>query len=166
MTDVRDEEFDELVRRHHAALHAYARAMCRDRWTAEEAVQETLLRAWKYQDSYARRGSFEGWLIRICRNCITDLAQRASRTEEIELVELAVEPDRASELHDLLEQLPLAHREVVLLCGVMGYDYDSAATILDVPVGTVRSRLSRARQSLVAMLDAAAVDRVDGWGRA
>ena len=151
---VRERDFDELVRRHAGAVTAYARAMCRDRWTAEEAVQETFLRAWKYQDSFARRGSFEGWLIRICRNCVIDLAQRAARADLTELAELevAVEPDRAGELHDLLDQLPLAHREVVLLCGVMGYDYDSAAAILDVPVGTVRSRLSRARQSLGTML--------------
>ena len=56
-------------------------AAVRDRSLAEEAVQETFLRAWKYQDSFARRGSFEGWLIRICRNCVIDLAQRAARTD-------------------------------------------------------------------------------------
>ena len=87
---VHERDFDELVRRHAGAVHAYARAMCRDRWTAEEAVQETFLRAWKYQDSFARRGSFEGWLIRICRNCVIDLAQRAARSDATELAELEV----------------------------------------------------------------------------
>jgi RNA polymerase sigma-70 factor (ECF subfamily) len=149
---VHTSEFDDLVRRHSGAVMAYARAMCRDRWQAEEAVQETFLRAWKYQDTFADRGSFEGWLIRICRNCVIDLAHRAARTEEIELVEVAIQPDHAGEVDDLLNRLPVAQREVVLLCGVLGYDYESAAVILDVPIGTVRSRLSRARQSLDASL--------------
>ena len=149
---MRARAFDELVRQHAGAVTSYARAMCRDRWQAEEAVQETFLRAWKYQDSFAKRGSFEGWLIRICRNCVIDLAAREARAHDLEVVEIAVEPDRAGEVHDLLARLPTAQREVVLLCGVLGYDYESAATILDVPLGTIRSRLSRGRQSLEAML--------------
>ena len=151
---MREDTFDDLVRRHAGAVTAYARALCRDRWRAEEAVQETFLRAWKYLDSYDRRGSFEGWLIRICRNCIIDLAHRDARESEehAEHADIAVGPDHVSEIHDLLARLPIAQREVLVLCRLLGYDYDSAATILDVPVGTVRSRLSRARDNLEALL--------------
>ncbi len=151
---MREQEFDDLVRRHAGAVTAYARAITRDRWEAEEAVQETFLRAWKYLDSFDRRGSFEGWLIRICRNCVVDLAARAARREHPvpEVSDRAVSPDRRGEVHDLLRRLPLPQREVLLLCGVLGYDYDAAAAILDVPVGTVRSRLHRARGGLAALL--------------
>ena len=51
-------------------------------------------------------------------------------------------------MHDLIERLPAEQREVVALCGVLGYDYAAAAEILDVPVGTIRSRLHRARAAL------------------
>lgn len=151
---MREETFDDLVRRHAGAVTAYARALCGDQWRAEEAVQETFLRAWKYLDSYDRHGSFEGWLIRICRNCVIDLAHRDARDsdDQTERVEIAVAPDHVTEIHDLLARLPLAQREVLVLCRLLGYDYDSAAIILDVPVGTVRSRLSRARDNLEELL--------------
>jgi RNA polymerase sigma-70 factor (ECF subfamily) len=154
---MREETFDDLVRRHTGAVTSYARALCRDRWHAEEAVQETFLRAWKYLGSYDRRGSFEGWLIRICRNCVIDLAHRDARGVDEhpsppDQADLAVGPDHVTELHDLLDRLPLAQREVLVLCRLLGYDYDSAAIILDVPVGTVRSRLSRARDNLELLL--------------
>ena len=146
---MREVDFDVLVRRHGRAVHTYARSLTRDRWQAEEAVQETFLRAWKYQDSYSSRGSFEGWLIRICRNCIIDLAQRESRHDgRVDLIEPTVDADCVGELHELLARMPLAHREVIVLCRVLGYDYESAAAILDIPVGTVRSRLNRAREHL------------------
>ena len=152
---MRETDFDELVRRHAGAVAAYARAITRNGWDAEEAVQETFLRAWKYLDTFDRRGSFEGWLIRICRNCVIDLAERDSRREQptADVIELAIEPDHRGEVHDLLDRLPLPQREVLVLCGMFGYDYEAAAHILDVPVGTVRSRLSRARAGLAELLD-------------
>ncbi len=157
---MRDTDFDLLVRRHTGSVSAYARALCRDTWQAEEATQETFLRAWKYLDSYSNKGSFEGWLLRICRNCITDLAAREARHggATSELIDVGVEPDQVSELHELLRRLPLAQREVLVLCRFLGYDYDAAATILDVPIGTVRSRLSRARDNLDALLHASDPD--------
>jgi RNA polymerase sigma-70 factor (ECF subfamily) len=151
---MRPEAFDDLVRRHAGAVTAYARALTRDRWAAEEAVQETFLRAWRYLDSFDRRGSFEGWLLRICRNCVIDLAHRRTAEHPVcDVVEIPVPPDGRSEVHDLLDRLPLPQREVLVLCGVFGYDYESAAQILDVPVGTVRSRLHRARAGLAALID-------------
>ena len=161
---MREQRFDELVRRHGGAVGAYARAVSRDRWQAEDAAQETFLRAWKYLDSYDHRGSFEGWLIRICRNVVIDLA--ASDTGDLEPLpperEHPVAPDHRSEVHELVALLPLPQREVLVLCGIIGYDYERAAQILDVPVGTVRSRLSRARAGLADLLadDAGALDGV------
>jgi RNA polymerase sigma-70 factor (ECF subfamily) len=153
---LRDATFDALLRQHVSAVHAYARALTRDPWTAEDVAQETLLRAWKYLDTYSARGSFEGWLLRICRNCVIDMAARESKYDKcVELEDVAVFDDEPGDVYDLLSHLPLVHREVIVLCRVLGYDYESAATILEVPVGTVRSRLNRARDGLDQLLRAA-----------
>lgn len=141
-------QFDQLVARHATAVTAYARAVAANRWEAEDAVQETFLRAWKYLDSFRGHGSFEGWLIRICRNCIVDLARKHPTEPEDRMPEQVEHPDHSSDVHDLIERLPLEQREVVALCGVLGYDYAAAATLLEVPVGTIRSRLHRARAAL------------------
>jgi RNA polymerase sigma-70 factor (ECF subfamily) len=140
--------FDELVRAHAGAVAAYARSVASDRWTAEDAVQETFLRAWRYLDTFDGRGSFEGWLIRICRNCLVDLAARPAPEPRRTFPEVSAPPDSSHEIYEILERLPLPQREVVALCGLLGYDYESAAALLDLPVGTVRSRLHRARAAL------------------
>jgi len=149
---VSERRFDELVRRHHRAVLAYARATT-SASIAEDAVQETFLRAWKYFDSFRGEGSFEGWLIRICRRCIIDLAAREQRLSVGSVPTIAEAPDHQAETMMLIEGLSLQHREVLALCGLLGYDYETAARVLDVPVGTVRSRLSRARAQLVEALD-------------
>ncbi|HEV7887833.1 MAG TPA: RNA polymerase sigma factor [Acidimicrobiales bacterium] len=152
---MRDREFEGLVRAHAGAVSAYARAVCGDRWLAEEAVQETFLRAWRYLDSFRGDGSFEGWLLRICRNCLTDLANRADRPEvalALEWHDQAQPPDLSAELELLLGSLSVVQREAVALCGLLGYSYDAAAVLLDVPVGTIRSRLSRARAGMAEAL--------------
>ena len=152
----RDDRFDDLVRAHHRAVSAYARALTADRHLAEDAVQETFLRAWRYLDSYRSSGSFEGWLLTICRRCVIDLAQReqrhpvaeAARADEAPRSVPHQAPDHSGDVLDLVAGLPLPQREVLVLCGWLGYDYEEAATLLEVPVGTVRSRLHRARAAL------------------
>lgn len=131
---------------------AYARATT-SASIAEDAVQETFLRAWKYFDSFRGDGSFEGWLIRICRRCIVDLAQREQRSQAAPIPAIAQAPDHQAETMMLIEGLSAQHREVLALCGLLGYDYETAGRVLDVPVGTVRSRLSRARAALGEALD-------------
>ncbi len=155
---MRRSRFERLVREHMAAVTAYARALSNDPWLVDDAVQETFLRAWKYQDSFRGEGSFEGWLLRICRNAVVDQATRRSteRHPPIETDEPSLgRHEDVVDLDDALRQLPVAQREIITLCGVLGYDYESAASLLDVPVGTVRSRLSRARTALATVLDAA-----------
>ncbi len=128
---------------------------------ADDAVQETFLRAWRYFDSFRGDGSFQGWLIRICRRCIIDLEARHRRTDALELdsLRLAVPADHRSETMALIGGLPSGQREVLVVCGILGYSYDSAADILDLPVGTVRSRLHRARAALAAAMAASPGER-------
>lgn len=147
MTD--NNRFDALVRNHTAAVSTYARAISSDQWIAEEAAHETFVRAWQYLDSFRGEGSFEGWLLRICRNCVTDIAARRWKETPLETIpdEGVIDADTLA-VDELLSTLPLPQREVVTLCGVLGYDYQAAADILGIPIGTVRSRLSRARTNL------------------
>jgi RNA polymerase sigma-70 factor, ECF subfamily len=147
-----DRRFAQLLRVHASPVAAYARATAPDAWTAEDAVQETFLRAWKYRDTFRAKGSFEGWLIRICRNCVIDLAARSPAQPTADLPERAEHPDTLHDLYDLLGRLPVRQREVVALCGLLGYDYVGAAELLDVPIGTVRSRLHRARTAIAEQL--------------
>jgi RNA polymerase sigma-70 factor (ECF subfamily) len=147
-----DRRFAQLTSSHTGAVLAYARSVAADRWTAEDAVQETLLRAWKYRDSFRGSGSFEGWLIRICRNCLIDIATKPVDRPVSELPEQISESDPPHELYDLLARLPVHQREVVALCAILGYDYAGAAELLGVPIGTIRSRLHRARVSIAEQL--------------
>ena len=146
--------FDGLVRAHAGAVAAYARAVAPDPWTAEDAVQETFLRAWKYLDSFRGHGSFEGWLIRICRNCLIDLAARRPPEPSDSLPEPIQAPDTSNEIYEILARLSIEQREVVALCGLLGYEYASAADLLGLPVGTIRSRLHRARATISEQLAA------------
>lgn len=157
-----DRTFERLVRAHADAVHAYARALTNDPWLAEEAVQMTFVRAWKYQDSFRGEGSYEGWLLRICRNLVVDLAAKRRHDQSIDdLVEGPAHHDDATtvtELGEALSRLPAAQREVLTLCGLLGYDYAAAAELLDVPIGTVRSRLHRGRATLDSLLSTSSGD--------
>ena len=148
-----DRRFAQLLNRHVAVVASYARAMAPDPWTAEDAVQETLLRAWKYRDTFLASGSFEGWLIRICRNCLVHVAARGPVELRSELPELPDTGDSHVELYDLLHRLPIHQREVLVLCGMLGYDYAGAAELLGLPIGTIASRVHRARKALAEQLE-------------
>lgn len=152
---ISDRRFAQLARDHAGAVAAYARAVAPDRWTADDAVQETFLRAWKYRDSFRAAGSFEGWLIRICRNCLVDFAAKTFAQPIPEVPEVAEHADGVYELYDLIARLPVQQREIVAVCALLGFDYASAAELLDVPIGTVRSRLHRARAAIAGQLDEA-----------
>ena len=115
-------------------------------------MQETFLRAWRYRESFRASGSFEGWLIRICRNCLIDRASKPIDAPTDTFPDAAESPDGVRELYDIIARLPIHQREVVAVCALLGYDYVGAAELLDVPVGTVRSRLHRARAAIAAQL--------------
>ncbi len=151
--------FENMVRAHSGAVQAFARAHTSDPWLAEEAAHVTFVRAWKYRESFRGEGSYEGWLLRICRNVIADLAAKSCREESIDEVELlpaATEEDHgpgAAEIEAALAEVSDTLRGALMLCGALGYDYGSAAEMLDVPVGTVRSRVHRGRAALSSALD-------------
>ena len=138
-------------------LRAVAVMMTRDRTNADDLVQDTLVQAIAAKDSYTIGTNFAGWAYRIMRNRHISLIRRR-RFNTVSLDDpaaLAVgsygnqESYIAQiELARALKTMPLAQREAVLLVGAMGLDYEEVSKILGCAVGTVKSRVSRGRDSL------------------
>ncbi len=138
-------------------LRRYAHGLVSDRDRADDLVQDTLERAWSRFSMWQRRGESRAWMFGIMHNHFVDRlrAQRA-RPEEGAADEPAELPQRPMqtdglELRDLdrlLQRLPPEQREVLLLVGVEELSYREVAMAIGVPIGTVMSRLSRARARL------------------
>ena len=143
------ESFDEVVRREAASVSRYALSLTRNSHLAEDVVQETFLRAWRYWESFRGSSTRQAWLIRICRNVAFDMlkTQRNFLTLDSATASTLDESRPLVETTEELAALSLEHREVLVLVDLLGFDYISTAEILDCRVGTVRSRLSRARES-------------------
>lgn len=144
-----EQQFDAVMRENFASVSAYARTATSHRHIAEEAVQETFIRAWRYWPTFRNESTVISWLITICRRVIIDLVQKETTAVELPQ-EIADRHDdyELTALQELVSHLPLPQREVIVLCAFLGFDYETAASTLNIPVGTVRSRLARARESL------------------
>jgi RNA polymerase sigma-70 factor (ECF subfamily) len=170
--------FEELALPLLPALYNVASWLSQNATDAEDLVQETFLKALRGFDSFEPGTNFKAWIFRILRN--TYLTSRSGlharrtvsleeelqeadsgpglypegaidrATPEINLIRSA---DRAT-LHTAMEKLPAPLLEVILLCDVEEMKYKEIATVLDIPIGTVMSRIARARASLRKLLDA------------
>ena len=144
------------------ALRRYARALCRDPSEADDLVQDCLEKAIARWSSRREEASLRAWLLTILRNLfISGRRQRARRGwyDTLDATEHEGTPpaqDAGLHMRDIaaaLAALPREQREVVLLVTVDDLSYEETARVLDVPVGTVMSRLSRARERLRRSLD-------------
>ncbi|NMM11109.1 MAG: sigma-70 family RNA polymerase sigma factor [Polaromonas sp.] len=144
------------------SLRRYARGLTADRDRADDLVQDTLERAWGRFSMWQKRGEIRAWMFGIMHNAFVDRTRSLrSRPEDSagdevpELVERATQTDRLEmrDLDRLLQRLPHEQREVLLLVGVEELSYREVAGALGVPVGTVMSRLSRARERLRAEME-------------
>jgi len=150
MNERSEAAFDRIVRENSQPVRRYALHLLRDPWLADDAMQETFLRAWKYWPSSDVSENVQAWLIRIRRNVSFDMMSRRVETaglREANLVAFGSTTMR-HDLTALLNMLSLEHREVLYLVDVLGYDYATVAEALEVKMGTVRSRLNRARSAL------------------
>ncbi|MBE7424366.1 MAG: sigma-70 family RNA polymerase sigma factor [Zoogloeaceae bacterium] len=158
-------QFDQTVRAYSADLYRYAWWLCRDRFTAEELVQETFARAWKNWDSLADLGAVKAWLITILRNERARLYERKrldisdDDPQDLELPSHE-RPGDHLELEQLVGELPPAYREPLVLQVLGGYDCREIAEMLGTTEGAVMTRLTRARQALRAHLSEPAKARV------
>ena len=151
--------FSELVRASQADVYRFALHLTRERAAAEDVTQETYLRAFRFLHTFRGDCRFSSWLLRICRNCAMDaIKARAQRAErDLAAPGPTSEPDASAriELQAALDAVSEEHREPFLLIEVYGLSYREAADILQVRVGTVKSRMHRARK---AMCEALAID--------
>ena len=139
-------------------LRRYARALTRDVVSADDLVQDTLTRALGKLHLWQEGSDLRAWLFTILHNQYVNNIRRAVRegaavalNESEPMLSRAPQQGRRLELRDLeraLAQLPEEQRAVILLVGLEGMRYEEVAAVLDVPVGTIRSRLSRGREAL------------------
>ncbi len=162
----KDRTFEIDALRWFPEVTRFALSLTRNEADADDLVQETFLRAYSSWDSFTPGTECRGWLFVICRNTFLRSRQREARfvdAEDPELEALAAaalhssakesgygslfsEVDLSEAISKALEALPEAFREVAVLVDVHDQSYEDASGILGIPVGTVRSRLFRARR--------------------
>ena len=150
-------DFAPLLEEQIPRLRRYARALTRDVTRADDLVQSCLVRAIAKQHLWERGTNLRAWLFTILHNQhvneVRHSIREGSTVELDEAPQLTVPGNAISslELRDLeraIGKLPPEQRQVILLVGLEGLAYEEVATVLNVPVGTVRSRLSRGRDEL------------------
>lgn len=142
-------------------LRAFARSLTGSADQADDLVQETVMRALRAQDQYQPQTNLKAWLFTILRNQhITTMRRARFNTSSLDdcaeiVVSIPASQHEALHVKDVqaaLMRLTPEHREVVMLIGAAGISYEEASVICGCPVGTIKSRLSRARRELAAML--------------
>jgi len=159
--------FNQLVLSHQDLAYQHAYSLVGDTALAEDVTQESFIKAFQGLKTF-RGGSFRGWLLRIVTNSAYDILRRSQRHptqplfpeddngEELESAPWLADPaasvqntveqkELSEELRILLEQLPDTYRSVLTLVDIYQFDYVEAAETLRIPIGTVKSRLARAR---------------------
>ncbi|NJL76075.1 MAG: sigma-70 family RNA polymerase sigma factor [Saprospiraceae bacterium] len=152
------------------ALYNFAYHFTHNEEDANDLVQETYLKAFKSIESYQEGSNAKAWLFRILKNnFINEYRKKATRPTSVEYEELAnfheeeedtpyssyadlrlemFEHMMGDEVTDAINKLPVDFRTVIWLCDIEGFSYEEIAKIIDIPIGTVRSRLHRARIGL------------------
>lgn len=159
----------------HAAFTAFVRATQADVWrmcrhlgdtdSADDLTQETYLRAVKAIGSFRADASAKTWLLSIARRACADSVRRSRRRRQalemrrIDAYDVELPASGKVELDMLVGSLDHDRREAFVLTQIIGLSYDEAAEVCRCPVGTIRSRVSRARADLVGLLAAPPVDR-------
>jgi RNA polymerase sigma-70 factor, ECF subfamily len=143
-------------------LRAFARSLCGNHEMADDLVQETLVKAWQSRDTFTPGTNLKAWLFTILRNHFYSERRRAWRQVAWDqdaaerLPGTSQDPSWAAELSDMvrgLRLLPDEQREALILVGAGGFSYVDVANICRCNVGTVKSRVARARKALMAILE-------------
>lgn len=167
------EEFEAIAVPHMDALYNFALRMTSDPENANDLVQETFLRAFRFFDKFERGTNIKAWLFRILKNTFINQYRKQKSEpgkvdyddvqnfyENIKASEVKtnhIEEDAFSKLLDddlseAITKLPPDFRTVIILSDIEGFTYEEIADFVDIPVGTVRSRLHRARKMLYSKL--------------
>lgn len=166
-------EFNDEILPHLDSLYNFGLRLTSDPFDAEDLVQDTIVKAFRFFGSYEKGSNAKAWLFRILKNSyINGYRKKTKNPQQVDYNEVAVfyetiraEHTESSDLeHNMFRQLmdddlsralnniPEDFRTVVLLCDVEDFTYEEIANMLDVPIGTIRSRLHRGRNLLKAHL--------------
>ena len=157
--------FSELVRTHAQGVRNVIYRMCGDVQLAEDAAQETFIRAWQNLSSYRPQTPLRNWLYRIAVNAGTDMFRKEKRILPDDIGELHLtdgqpnleslvsQQERTTMVQKAILSLPDASRAVLVLREYEGLSYQEISSTLDIPVGTVMSRLNYARKLLKEKLE-------------
>jgi RNA polymerase sigma-70 factor (ECF subfamily) len=149
-------------------LRAFARTLCGDPAAADDLAQDAMMKAWDARASFQMGTNMKAWTFMILRNQFYSEKRRSWRQSQLdqeaaERTLVAVDDPEApvalDELRQGLSMLPAEQREALILVGAGGFAYEEAAEICDCAVGTVKSRVSRARRALHAILETGSYDR-------
>jgi len=149
-------------------LRAFARTLAGDPASADDLAQDAMMKAWDARGSYQMGTNMKAWTFMILRNQFYSDKRRSWRSTQLdqeaaERTLVAVDdpgsPLALDELRLSIQKLPPEQREALILVGAGGFAYEEAADICNCAVGTVKSRVSRARRALQGILDAGAYDR-------
>ncbi|HVV86722.1 MAG TPA: sigma-70 family RNA polymerase sigma factor [Kofleriaceae bacterium] len=178
----RRQEFERVALPHLDALHGAAYRLARNPRDAEDLVQEALLRAYRFWDTFEQGSNCRAWLLRILTNTYINEYQRRRRQREVldaataeqgavdgvlihegALVQrhpegVLLDRSVSDDVQRALDALPADFRTAVVLCDVEGLSYKEIADVMDCPVGTVMSRLFRGRRLLETALRGFAID--------
>ena len=148
-------------------LRAFAFSLCGTFERADDLVQETLLKAWQNIDKFEEGTNLRAWLFTILRNTyFSELRKKRREVEDADgkkTASLSVAPAQQDHLdmqdfHSALKLLPADQREALVLVGAAGMSYEEAAEVAQCAVGTIKSRVNRARNKLTEMLGLDATD--------
>jgi RNA polymerase sigma-70 factor, ECF subfamily len=160
--------FEELAMPHLESLYNVASWLVHNKSNAEDLVQETYLKALRGFASFQPGTNFRAWMFRILKNTFLSSCSTLDRRLTVEIdseddvpvlpttsttpESLLIERSQQNAVRDAIEQLPVTFKEVLLLCDVEDASYREISEILSIPVGTVMSRLARARKAVRASL--------------
>lgn len=174
------EDFEREAVPHMDALYNFALKMTGDSDEADDLVQETYLKAFRFFDKFEKGTNCKAWLFRIMKNTYINKYRKETKEpdkvdyEDVENFYENVKPSSTDsahlekdiydnllddELSEAINSLPEDFKTVVILCDIEGFTYEEIADFIDVPVGTVRSRLHRARKMLFTKLQKYASER-------
>jgi len=160
-TSKADDAFEASLVMLRPALRNYARSLSRDADTADDLVQDTMLRAWRARIDFVADTNLKAWTFTILRNRFLSMRRRDRFNGDYD--EVAAERIMATdgsqeavielaEVTDAMEDLPAEQREALRLVSIVGLSNDEAAARVGVPAGTLKSRVSRARTGLRALI--------------
>ena len=153
--------FRELLIAEIPGLRAFAASLCGSMQPVDDLVQDTLLKAWSHSTSFEMGSNLRAWLFTILRNTYFSSYRRQGRelqdTDGLIEERLSVSGSQEASLNladfrNALTKLPVEQREVLIMVGASGLSYEEAATICGVAVGTIKSRVNRARVRLAELL--------------